>query len=347
MSALLRLRGNAQFATPIGRELFRWINLQLTIKDQSYGSSLAYSDVAADAIRTDTIDRQQYAMKLMGGLLRRLKAVQDQKDPSAERATAMINGILSTARDLHAYLICWRPHVPKPKTWISSTAATSPCSNPQVTSNKSFHTPSVYYFRSFPEGSAFGFYHVMWIRWARFVIDCHRTALAFTSPSPQPNATATSRQQSPIPSTLPCDVLPQLSHAADQLALAIPFMTCELPLEASKIDGSLTPHDDLIRAPSPPRGCAYGCWASIWHLNNIIGTPELDINRPGVRAWAMDRHLDLKHRVGIKQAGAFHDLFRARMSKGLMLRNYFKFDQEQGEQQIHRDANSAEWATAA
>lgn len=342
-STLLRLRGETQFNTPIGRDLFHCINIHLTIRDHFYGTSLAYPGPVPDLLRSHAHLRQMHVMQRMGELIKQLKEVQDGQGAEREHLLGMVDGIIADAIEIRVYLDAWQPELPVPiDAPISpNTSSSSPWCQPITIiprGNVKLGTPSLHRFRSFTEGSGFNFYWTLWIRWTRFVIDCYRHRWRIESsnagsdsvsessinatPSPPSNSYT-------LPPNLPPEIPQQLSHAADQVARTIPFMTGEACLISTSKGYVISRPQSLTERYATPRGCAFGCWASLWHLNNIVSTPEIDVGHPELRAWAMTRLLDLRDRVGIKQAGAFHDLFTARMAKGRALRNLFRFEQEQ------------------
>ena len=269
-------------------------------------------------------------MNRMGKLLHELKAIQEEQHGKPEFLLAQIDDMLVEAQEIRVYLEAWHPDLPVPKYYTVRAGFSESYNMPPLRMSPNTIPGSIHILRSFTEGSAFNYYWTLWIRWARFTVDCYRQRSMFGSATSSPNATSPP-VPSPytIPKDLPPDILKCLSHAVDRVARTIPFMTSELPLvsTAEGFQVASTPHSPSY---TPPQGCAFGSWASLFHLNNIVSTPEIDVVHPGVRAWALSRLLDLKNRVGIKQAGAFHDMFLARQAKGRALRNLFRFEQEEG-----------------
>ena len=294
---MLHLRGQSQFETAMGRELFRWINLQLNVKDLGYGTRLAFQGLLPRDFRTTAAEHGMTAMLRLAELLRQLgqilksepdtgrmlksqrKAVQDQQG---------LRRILAAAFQLEEFFDLWHPEVSVPKT---ATLSVRP---------QQFYHNTIAFFPKLTEGMAYSTYWVLRLRSSRFIVDCSRYL--------------DSRLDSIYPRWSPRKLLENITGCADNLHIVIPFLTGEVDTTG------------LVRAQTTleARGSAFVCLLTLWRVNSLIGTPELEITRPGLRQWAFSRLLDLRHRVGLKQAYAFYQSFQGRLEADSDACDFFK-----------------------
>ena len=297
MSAMLHLRGQSQFETAMGRELFRWINLQLTVKDLGYGTKLAYQGLLPHNFRDTAAEHSMTAMLRLADLLRQLgEVLKSEPDtgrilksqPNNARNQQELRRILASALQLEEYFDLWHPQVPVPKTALLTVRP------------KQFFHDLIAFFPKLTEGMAYSTYWVIRLRWSRFIVDCSRHL--------------NSSINTIYPHLSPRKLLDDITYCADKIHIIIPFLTGEVDTTG------------VVRAQTPleARGSAFVCLLTLWRVNSLIGTPELEITRPGLRKWAFERLLDLRHRVGLKQAYAFYQSFQGRIEASSDMRNFFE-----------------------
>ena len=294
---MLHLRGQSQFETAMGRELFRWINQQLTVKDLGYGTKLAYQGLLPRDFRNTAAEHSMTAMLRLAELLRQLGQILKSEPNTGRILKSPLNigrnqqelrRILASAFQLEEYFDLWHPQVPVPKTVLLT-----------VRPQQFFHD-MIAFFPKLTEGMAYSTYWVVRLRWARFIVDCSRH---LSSPL-----------DSIYPRWSPRSLLDDITSCADKLHIVIPFLTGEVDTTG------------LVRAQTAleARGSAFVCLLTLWRVNSLIGTPELEITRPGLRQWAFSRLLDLRHRVGLKQAYAFYQSLQGRIEANSDMRNFFE-----------------------
>lgn len=284
---MLRARGPAQLDSVMGRELFRWISVQLRVKDLSYGSQLVDTDPSLPdgaKLRSLAGGRQAHAMQSLSGLYRRLKYAAHFSDMDERRAA--IGNTLNDAMGLRSFFEIWLPDVPVPATkrLVKMDTPTSSGAGPS----------DVYTFARLTEGMAFSSFWNLRLRWARLVLDCLRN-LAPLSIASVSLLDSHQQNQRVLLWTEMCELL---ARSADEVSRVIPFLA----------DGGQSKFSPVGKGDV--RGCAFASWGSLWPINTLCCTPELDDIRPGLRQWSMSRLLDLGDRVGFKQAFAFYEVFK-------------------------------------
>ena len=276
ISAVIYLRGEQQFQTELGRHLFRWINPQLIMKDMAYGTTWAYEDVPDFTFPRESGAQASKAVLALTKLCRRFRETLGAFH-IAQEYEEKLQDILKDLHSLEESLqnfsgLSFEPTASAMRTFVLSGSLTP-------------FTTTIYYFKNLSDAINWTFYWTIKFRIQRLHIDCLKE-LATTSDQ----ASVTSQVNA---------LLERLAHFGDQICGIIAFFLSQV-----NSPDEVPPEDPFKTQSSFTR--------AIWALtgcNAVGGTPELDLQRPSMRQWALDCLLQIGNIYGLKQAYVFHNYF--------------------------------------
>ena len=287
MSALVHARGHSQFESDIGRQLFRWINLQLLVKDLAFNSNLAYHSWPKSAFPHDIGRSHSDAMRRIVDVSRDVQRIASDQDRS-ESATARLKQVSDRAASLAMELHSWQVTLLKVLSYqIISPPATRglPVSFPAA----------VNIFPNLNEAIIWGNYWALCIRVLRSTAVCARRL----------------HERGIRDHPLPCQevILNRLGTCADNLRSTLPYLT-------SNID-----QDGNVCDPERVSGNFVGAMVAVWTLNTLISTQLLHFLRPGVQEWGLQWLDHIGNTFSMKQCYAFRREHEMRIRQALAMHN--------------------------
>lgn len=285
MSALLHLRGQSQFESDVGAELFRWINSQLTLKDTAYGTNLAYPQVPPPA-RGSIVGGNQVIITLrLCTLIRQFRRT-------------LVN-VSTTGRDEVALQEALTEALELEQFFDPRLNLVSPITIVLTEGSAWLYRDTFSYFPGILAAAGWVSSWSLRLRILRLILDC----ITLLDPPGDFAGQLTSVDS----------LLSAIAECADNICNAVPFLTGEVDDK-----GNFWPQGALRL-----RGGFWGCMSGMSGLNAVITTPEIDYTRPDMREWAFARLLDIGNRGGLKQAHAFYRFYRARLQANVTIRNMF------------------------
>ena len=272
ISAILHLRGKRQCETEIGRHILRWTNAQLSIKDCAYGTNLVYNDAPLTIFPRNGSAVVWHILCAFMTLVRRRQALYQSRFENPHLQA----DIQTLAEEIPPLVQRWEgisteDFEPKFTTVKTFFMAGSPTVLTQI----------VHCFSSYSNAVVWTNYWMLKHRMTKLHLECTR--------APQPSRlTDDLLVQEDI-------LLSQLAESADNIAGALAYF-----LGLADDPDQKQPADPYQVKGSIPR-VMFGTVC----CNILIGTLDLESQRPGMRRWCLDCLAQIASIYGIKQAAVF------------------------------------------